>query len=388
MLKCPLCKFEAEGPFCSQCGTKKEDKVKCVGCSKELDPRTENFCSTCGRSVASGLPEDRESKNYVNPSRESIKEKLNLIRKRRLERCSLQTEQSPNLKRNKKETYKITFGWIKKCGETCKYVMPRQGGGARKTDVPRSATYEEILDIACDLFSLTKSDNSYIGNYNGEPFPTKISCEQIVKDSKFVKLPRIYVVTKIAHTSSSADDDTQLVTSDHETDSKNDSCCSLSPPTLTPQKPEAEFVNIPVTMEEVNDFVQKLVMEEEYNPDDSEGAKSLTGDKSGFIPIYKKNTAVQYFVDLMKANGKDYEVVASGWGQFVLLPDEDFKTYLKVRDGLDITNLAFVCPPILYFISLKGLGYQYFSENVIELESGANEEYTQWIEEMKRSFKK
>jgi hypothetical protein len=105
--------------------------------------------------------------------------------------------------KKRKETYKLTFGWLKKCGTTKpKYVMPRQGGGARKAEMPRTATYKEMLETAQNLFNVhvNSSNKCYLGNYQGEEMRSTLTCEELVKSSNFVKLPRLYLVTEISET--------------------------------------------------------------------------------------------------------------------------------------------------------------------------------------------
>jgi phosphosulfolactate synthase (CoM biosynthesis protein A) len=139
-------------------------------------------------------------------------------------------------------------------------------------------------------------------------------------------------------------------------------------------------------MDEVNDFVKSLVMEEEFDPSNTD-TSNLMGHNKGCTPMYMNHTAVKYFIDIMKANGTVFDVVDSGWGKFVLIPDEHLPTYFTVRDGLVSTNLTYICPPVLYFIALKGINYNIFSENVIELQPESIEQYKQWLEEMMESFR-
>lgn len=48
-----------------------------------------------------------------------------------------------------------------------KYVMPRRGGGAKKETIRKDATYEEILKIAKDLYSMDEDSDCYLGGYDG-----------------------------------------------------------------------------------------------------------------------------------------------------------------------------------------------------------------------------
>jgi hypothetical protein len=50
-------------------------------------------------------------------------------------------------KKKKKDTYRILFGWMRRDKGRLKYVMPRQGGGAKKCDVQRDTSYSGLLDI-------------------------------------------------------------------------------------------------------------------------------------------------------------------------------------------------------------------------------------------------
>lgn len=64
--------------------------------------------------------------------------------------------QGEESKSKQKETYKISFGWMIKNGENLKYVMPRQGGVAKKVDVPRKAAYSEVLQLALSLYKISE----------------------------------------------------------------------------------------------------------------------------------------------------------------------------------------------------------------------------------------
>ncbi|KAH3734175.1 hypothetical protein DPMN_040615 [Dreissena polymorpha] len=52
----------------------------------------------------------------------------------------METPKKRKDRKDRKDTNKVTFGWLKKCRSTkLKYVMPQQGGGARKAELPRTA---------------------------------------------------------------------------------------------------------------------------------------------------------------------------------------------------------------------------------------------------------
>lgn len=48
--ECPNCKKMVSGKFCSECGAKKEEKLKCSGCNTEL-AQGDKFCPECGQKV-------------------------------------------------------------------------------------------------------------------------------------------------------------------------------------------------------------------------------------------------------------------------------------------------------------------------------------------------
>lgn len=138
-----------------------------------------------------------------------------------------------------------------------------------------------------------------------------------------------------------------------------------------------------VTMEDVNLYIEQLVREEEFNPNENESCRLA---ERGFTPLYTKNTAVQYFLDQMKGNGITYKVVDSGWGEFVLLPDEDLQSFFKIREEINLSNMTYACPPVIYFIGLKHINADSISKNVIKMPEDSLEEYKSWMEELKRSF--
>lgn len=48
--ECPNCKKQVSGKFCSDCGAKKPEKIKCVNCGNEIE-NTQKFCPECGTKV-------------------------------------------------------------------------------------------------------------------------------------------------------------------------------------------------------------------------------------------------------------------------------------------------------------------------------------------------
>lgn len=47
---CPNCKTKVTGKFCSECGAKRDEKLKCSNCNTELTPGTK-FCPECGQKI-------------------------------------------------------------------------------------------------------------------------------------------------------------------------------------------------------------------------------------------------------------------------------------------------------------------------------------------------
>jgi hypothetical protein len=139
-----------------------------------------------------------------------------------------------------------------------------------------------------------------------------------------------------------------------------------------------------VSMEEVHEYIEKIVSEEEYNPGENESFR-LAGEND--TPVQMRNASVMYFIDLMKKNGKQYKVVDSGWGPFVILPNEDLCSFFSLRDGFDMDSSTLICPPVLYFLALKNIPFQHISENVIKVEDAVLQKYHTWLEEMKISLK-
>lgn len=48
--ECTNCKKQVTGKFCSDCGTKKPEKIKCINCGNEIEG-TQKFCPECGTKV-------------------------------------------------------------------------------------------------------------------------------------------------------------------------------------------------------------------------------------------------------------------------------------------------------------------------------------------------
>jgi len=47
---CPNCKATVTGKFCSECGTKKQEELKCSKCNTKLTSNAK-FCPECGEKV-------------------------------------------------------------------------------------------------------------------------------------------------------------------------------------------------------------------------------------------------------------------------------------------------------------------------------------------------
>jgi hypothetical protein len=137
-------------------------------------------------------------------------------------------------------------------------------------------------------------------------------------------------------------------------------------------------------MDEVHDYIEKNVSEEEYNPGENDSFR-LAGEND--TPVQMKDASVMYIIDLMKQNGKQYKVVDSGWGPFVILQNDDLCSFFSLRDGFDMDSSALICPPVWYFLALKNIPFQHISENVIKVDDDLLQQYHTWREEMKISLK-
>jgi dsDNA-binding SOS-regulon protein len=88
----------------------------------------------------------------------------------------------------------VTFGLMTFINGSAKYVMPRQGGGAKKETIRKDATYDDMLRIAKELYNMDEDSDCYLGTYDAQQLDKNITCSQFVKQSNFVTLPRIYLI--------------------------------------------------------------------------------------------------------------------------------------------------------------------------------------------------
>lgn len=161
-------------------------------------------------------------------------------------------------------------------------------------------------------------------------------------------------------------------------------------PQKDPQKPSTshDMDTTVVSMVEVEKYLLAEVLEEKSDKNDDRHKGELADTCNADTPVYTRNAAVSYFIDMKEEEGKLFKKVNSGWGEFVLLPQEDFDEFIQVRSDLEIEKLAIVNPPLLYFLGNYNEVVQVhvLSKNVVELDLKVINEYQRWCLEIKEKL--
>lgn len=125
---------------------------------------------------------------------------------------------------------------------------------------------------------------------------------------------------------------------------------------------------------------------EEKDSYDESFIGDLHGGSSGSTPVFLKNELAQFFYDIERQRGHNIEIKHTGWGPFILIPDEKLEDFFSFRKKFNVEELLLVSIPLLFYLNNYGkdIKVMHVSENVVRLDPfSAVDQYKEWLRHMK-----
>ncbi|WAR14854.1 hypothetical protein MAR_004959, partial [Mya arenaria] len=142
------------------------------------------------------------------------------------------------------------------------------------------------------------------------------------------------------------------------------------------------------TLEEVEEKLRKDIEVEKSDPMGETVAGGLQ-DHSETTPVFLNNPHVRFFIEIKKRKGQEILIQASGWGEFVLMSENDFENYESFKNKITEDLLILDCS-LEYFLSVcvkEKVEVLYYTDCIVRLvPSNVIDQYKKWLEEAKCSL--
>ena len=110
------------------------------------------------------------------------------------------------------------------------------------------------------------------------------------------------------------------------------------------------------------------------------------GGSSGFTPMHFNNPLIQCFYDIESQRGHNMEIKHTGWGPFILIPDNSLNDFFSFRKNFNVEELLCVNIPLLYYLNNYGkdIKVMHVTKNVVRLDPFSSvDQYKEWLKQMK-----
>ena len=142
------------------------------------------------------------------------------------------------------------------------------------------------------------------------------------------------------------------------------------------------------TLEEVEEKLRKDIEVENSDPMDETLAGDLQ-DHSETTPVFLNHPHVRFFIEIKKRKGQEVLIQSSGWGEFVLMTENDFENYETFKNKIP-EDLLILDSTLEYFLSVcvkEKVEVLYYTDCIVRLvPSNVIDQYKKWLEDEKSSL--